>query len=47
MTIAGTPIALLGDFFTQSRDVHPELTESDILGPSEAFPREGFFLAHG
>jgi len=37
---------LCGDLFTQSGSRSPALTESDILGPSEAFRREMDYFSH-
>ena len=36
----------LGDLFTQPRDKGPAVTESDILGPSEAFRKEMDYFSH-
>ncbi len=41
---AGT--LLCGDLFTQGGADHPAVTESDILGPSEAFRREMDYFSH-
>lgn len=35
-----TGTLLCGDLFTQPGDVHPPVTETDILGPSEAFRQQ-------
>ena len=37
---------LCGDLFTQGGEGHPALTESDILGPSEAFRGPMDYFAH-
>lgn len=37
---------LCGDLFTQGGDGRPALTETDILGPSEAFRRPMDYYAH-
>ena len=37
---------LCGDLFTQGGDALPPITESDILGPSEAFRREMDYYSH-
>ena len=41
-----TATLLCGDLFTQGGDGLPALTESDILGPSEAFRREMDYFSH-
>ena len=38
---------LCGDLFTQGGDTNPALTESEILGPSEAFRHAMDYAAHG
>ena len=42
---SATGTLLCGDLFTQSGSAHPPLTESDILGPSEAFRRQLDYFA--
>ena len=42
-----TATLLCGDLFTQGGTDCPPLTESDILGPSEAFRRPLDYFAHG
>jgi flavorubredoxin len=42
----GTRTLLCGDLFTQGGAEHPPLTESDILGPSEAFRKPMDYFAH-
>jgi flavorubredoxin len=42
----GTRTLLCGDLFTQGGAEHPALTESDILGPSEAFRKPMDYFAH-
>jgi flavorubredoxin len=42
-----TRTLLCGDLFTQGGDGSPPLTESDILGPSEAFRAPLDYFAHG
>jgi flavorubredoxin len=37
---------LCGDLFTQGGDDNPAITESDILGPSDAFRRQMDYYAH-
>lgn len=37
---------LCGDLFTQGGSHHPPLTQTDILGPSEAFRREMDYFSH-
>ena len=47
LTEERTSTLLCGDLFTQGGADLPPITESDILGPSEAFPpRDGLLLAH-
>ena len=41
-----TATLLCGDLFTQGGDGLPALTESDILGPSEAFRRQMDYFSH-
>ena len=41
-----TSTLLCGDLFTQGGSDHPPVTESDILGPSEAFRREMDYFSH-
>jgi flavorubredoxin len=41
-----TRTLLCGDLFTQGGAEHPPLTESDILGPSEAFRKPMDYFAH-
>jgi flavorubredoxin len=41
-----TRTLLCGDLFTQGGSKHPPLTESDILGPSEAFRAPMDYFAH-
>ncbi|MGQ0621437.1 MAG: FprA family A-type flavoprotein [Panacagrimonas sp.] len=41
-----TRTLLCGDLFTQPGAHHPAITESDILGPSEAFRRAMDYYAH-
>jgi flavorubredoxin len=41
-----TSTLLCGDLFTQGGEGQPPLTESDILGPSEAFRRPMDYYAH-
>jgi flavorubredoxin len=41
-----TRTLLCGDLFTQGGAQHPALTESDILGPSEAFRQKMDYYAH-
>ena len=43
---ASTRTLLCGDLFTQGGAEHPPLTESDILGPSEAFRKSLDYYAH-
>jgi flavorubredoxin len=43
---AKTRTLLAGDLFTQGGDVVPPVTESDILGPSEAFRKMMDYCAH-
>jgi hypothetical protein len=42
-----TRTLLCGDLFTQGGAVHEPLTESDILGPSEAMRHALEYYAHG
>jgi hypothetical protein len=42
-----TRTLLCGDLFTQAGAQHPALTESDILGPSEAMRGRMDYYAHG
>ncbi len=41
-----TKTMLCGDLFTQGGAHHPPVTESDILGPSEAFRHEMDYFSH-
>ncbi len=41
-----TQTLLCGDLFTQGGAGHPPLTESDILGPSEAFRQKMDYYSH-
>jgi flavorubredoxin len=41
-----TRTLLCGDLFTQGGADHPPITESDILGPSEAFRHEMDYYSH-
>jgi flavorubredoxin len=41
-----TRTLLCGDLFTQGGAEHPAITESDILGPSEAFRHEMDYYSH-
>jgi flavorubredoxin len=41
-----TATLLCGDLFTQPGDTHPPVTESDILGPSEAFREQMDYFSH-
>ncbi|MEO8327716.1 MAG: MBL fold metallo-hydrolase [Nitrospirota bacterium] len=41
-----TSTLFCGDLFTQGGADHPPITESDILGPSEAFRREMDYFSH-
>jgi flavorubredoxin len=41
-----TDTLLCGDLFTQGGADHPPITESDILGPSEAFRSEMDYFSH-
>jgi len=43
----GSRTLLCGDLFTQPGAVTPAVTESDILGPSEAFRAAADYFAHG
>lgn len=43
---AQTRTLLCGDLFTQGGADHPPVTESDILGPSEAFRHEMDYFSH-
>jgi flavorubredoxin len=42
----GTKTLLCGDLFTQGGAHHPPITESDILGPSEAFREAMDYYSH-
>lgn len=46
LTEETTSTLLCGDLFTQGGDGLPALTESDILGPSEAFRQEMDYFSH-
>jgi flavorubredoxin len=46
LTEESTRTLLCGDLFTQGGTDHPPLTESDILGPSEAFRGEMDYFSH-
>ena len=46
MTEEETDTLLCGDLFTQGGDGHPPITESDILGPSEAFRHSMDYFSH-
>lgn len=46
LTEEHTSTLLCGDLFTQSGDDLPPLTESDILGPSEAFRQQMDYFSH-
>lgn len=46
LTEERTHTLLCGDLFTQGGAGQPPLTESDILGPSEAFRREMDYFSH-
>lgn len=46
LTEERTRTLLCGDLFTQGGSGHPPITESDILGPSEAFRREMDYFSH-
>ncbi len=46
VTEEGTNTLLCGDLFTQGGDGHPPVTESDILGPSEAFRHSMDYFSH-
>jgi flavorubredoxin len=46
LTEEWTSTLLCGDLFTQGGANHPPVTESDILGPSEAFRREMDYFSH-
>jgi len=46
LTEERTSTLLCGDLFTQGGANHPPVTESDILGPSEAFRREMDYFSH-
>ena len=46
LTEERTPTLLCGDLFTQGGDDLPPLTESDILGPSEAFRHRMDYFSH-
>ena len=41
-----TRTLLCGDLFTQGGAEHPPITESDILGPSEAFRQSMDYFSH-
>jgi hypothetical protein len=41
-----TGTLLCGDLFTQGGAGHPAITESDILGPSEAFRQKLDYYSH-
>jgi hypothetical protein len=41
-----TRTLLCGDLFTQGGADHPAVTESDILGPSEAFRQKMDYYSH-
>jgi glyoxylase-like metal-dependent hydrolase (beta-lactamase superfamily II) len=41
-----TRTLLCGDLFTQGGPTHPAVTESDILGPSEAFRQKMDYYSH-
>jgi len=41
-----TKTLLCGDLFTQGGADHPPITESDILGPSEAFRQTMDYYSH-
>jgi len=41
-----TRTLLCGDLFTQPGSKHPPITQSDILGPSEAFRHQMDYYAH-
>jgi len=43
---ARTKTLLCGDLFTQGGSEHPAITESDILGPSEAFRHAMDYYSH-
>lgn len=46
MAEEGTRTLFCGDLFTQGGNDLPPVTESDILGPSEAFRREMDYYSH-
>jgi flavorubredoxin len=46
LTEERTSTLLCGDLFTQGGANHPPVTESDILGPSEAFRRDMDYFSH-
>lgn len=46
LTEDATATLFCGDLFTQGGDALPPLTESDILGPSEAFRRQMDYFSH-
>jgi len=46
LTEEQTSTLLCGDLFTQGGADHPPITESDILGPSEAFRRDMDYFSH-
>jgi flavorubredoxin len=46
LTEESTRTLLCGDLFTQGGNEHPAVTESDILGPSEAFRQQMDYFSH-
>jgi flavorubredoxin len=46
LTEESTRTLLCGDLFTQGGNEHPAITESDILGPSEAFRHQMDYFSH-
>jgi flavorubredoxin len=46
LTEESTRTLLCGDLFTQGGNEHPPVTESDILGPSEAFRQQMDYFSH-
>ncbi len=46
LTEESTRTLLCGDLFTQGGNDHPAVTESDILGPSEAFRAQMDYFSH-
>jgi flavorubredoxin len=46
LTEESTGTLLCGDLFTQGGSAHPAVTESDILGPSEAFRQHMDYFSH-